>query len=90
MHRPVKYVEKALALAAGAAWVAFNGVNRIRPNPSFTPAWSDLPLLNSREKTRPPLGWPRETDSLCPGCVRDARRAILRWLTTVCEPRWPT
>jgi hypothetical protein len=26
---------------------------------------------------KPPLGWPRETDSLCPDCVREARQAIL-------------
>jgi uncharacterized radical SAM superfamily Fe-S cluster-containing enzyme len=26
---------------------------------------------------KPPLGWPRETDSLCPTCVREARQAIL-------------
>ena len=26
---------------------------------------------------KPPLGWPRETDSLCPMCVREARQEIL-------------
>ena len=26
---------------------------------------------------KPPLGWPRETDSLCPTCVREARQEIL-------------
>ena len=26
---------------------------------------------------KPPLGWPRETDSLCPICVREARQEIL-------------
>ena len=26
---------------------------------------------------KPPLGWPRETDSLCPVCVREARQEIL-------------
>lgn len=44
---------------------------------SFTPRWSDKPLEKSWEKTRPRLGVPRETDSLCPVCVREARRAIL-------------
>src|SRR5213076_1919628 len=38
---------------------------------------SDKPLLKSYEKTKPPLGWPRETDSLCPTCTREARQAIL-------------
>ena len=39
--------------------------------------WSDKPLLKSYQKTKPPLGWPRETDSLCPTCVREARQEIL-------------
>src|SRR5690606_10428485 len=43
---------------------------------SFTPKWSDKPLLKSWEKVKPPLGWPRETDSLCPVCVREARKEI--------------
>ena len=30
-----------------------------------------------RERTFPQLGWPRTPDSLCPGCVREARTAGL-------------
>ncbi len=62
------------------AKVAFDGVqlvNRYRPNPSFTPNWSDKPLLKSWEKSKPRLGWPRETDSLCPKCVIEARKRII-------------
>jgi hypothetical protein len=33
--------------------------------------------LKSWEKTKPPLGWPRETDSLCPRCVPEIRQQIL-------------
>ncbi|MGH9737129.1 MAG: radical SAM protein [Candidatus Acidiferrales bacterium] len=47
------------------------------PNPSFTPKWSDKPLLKSWEKSKPTLGWPRTTDSLCPDCVKEAREAII-------------
>src|SRR4029450_5855331 len=43
----------------------------------FTPNWSDKPILKSWQKVKPPLGWPRETDSLCPKCVREARQEIL-------------
>jgi 7,8-dihydro-6-hydroxymethylpterin dimethyltransferase len=50
--------------------------NKYRPNPSFTPRWSDKPLQKSWEKTKPPLGFPRETDSLCPNCVIEAREKI--------------
>jgi uncharacterized radical SAM superfamily Fe-S cluster-containing enzyme len=77
MHAPIKYAEKGLAIAANGAWQIFSRLNTINQNPSFTPKWSDKPLLKSYQKTKPPLGWPRETDSLCPTCVREARQAIL-------------
>ena len=77
MHSPIKYLEKGLAVAANGAWSVFSTVNRINPGPSFIPKWSDKPLLKSWQKTKPPLGWPRKTDSLCPTCVREARQAIL-------------
>jgi len=77
LKNPVKHVEKAVAVAANAAWFVFDKLNSIRPNPSFTPAWSDKPLLKSWEKQKPKLGWPRETDSLCPRCVPEVRKQIL-------------
>lgn len=77
MHKPIKYVEKGLTLAARGAWSVFDRLNQINQNPSFTPNWSDKPLLKSYQKVKPPLGWPRETDSLCPVCVREARQAII-------------
>src|SRR5262252_9353430 len=67
MHKPIKFVEKGLSIAANGAWVVFNGLNKINQRPSFTPKWSEKPLL----------GWPRETDSLCPVCTREARQEIL-------------
>ncbi|MFB3813244.1 MAG: radical SAM protein [Terriglobales bacterium] len=77
MHKPVKYLEKGLSYAAGAAWFVFDRLNRIHPNPSFTPKWSDKPLLKSWQKEKPPLGWPRQTDSLCPRCVPEIRKQVL-------------
>src|SRR5438067_3164050 len=77
MHKPMKYAEKGLSIAASGAWVVFNALNKINQRPAFTPNLSDEPLLKSYEKTKPPLGWPRETDSLCPMCVREARKEIL-------------
>src|SRR3954470_17368388 len=77
MHKPIKYAEKGLSVAANGAWVVVNALNKINQRPSFTPKWSDKPLLKSYEKTKPPLGWPRETDSLCPVCTREARQEIL-------------
>jgi uncharacterized radical SAM superfamily Fe-S cluster-containing enzyme len=77
MHKPIKYVEKGLTYAAKGAWGVFSTLNRIKPGEPFTPAWSDLPLQKSHQKVKPPLGWPRETDSLCPVCVRETRQAIV-------------
>ena len=73
MPAPIKYLEKGLSVAANGAWHVFHAANRIKPNPAFIPKWSERPLLKSWEKSKPPLGWPRETDSLCPKCVREAR-----------------
>jgi uncharacterized radical SAM superfamily Fe-S cluster-containing enzyme len=75
--RPVKHVEKGLTLVAGAIHDAIQSVNKYKPNPSFTPKWSDKPLLKSWQKSKPTLGWPRTTDSLCPNCVIEARESIL-------------
>ena len=77
MHAPIKYAEKGLSIAANGMWQVFSRLNKIRPNPAMTTRWSDTPVLKSHEKTKPPLGWPRQTDSLCPTCVREARQAIL-------------
>src|SRR6202522_1308174 len=77
MHKPIKYVEKAVTVAATGAWAVFARLNRIAPNESPTPKWSDKPLLKSWEKSKPPLGWPRSTDSLCPKCVPEIRQQIL-------------
>src|ERR1700736_3820663 len=77
MHKPIKFAEKALTYAARGAWTVFDAANRIHQNPSFTPKWSDKPLLKSYQKSKPPLGWPRTTDSLCPRCVPEIRQQIV-------------
>jgi uncharacterized radical SAM superfamily Fe-S cluster-containing enzyme len=77
MHKPIKYLEKGLTVAANAAWFFFERANRIKPNSGFTPRWSDKPVLKSYQKVKPPLGWPRTTDSLCPKCVPEIRQQIL-------------
>src|ERR1700736_3566794 len=77
MRKPIKYVEKAVVIAAKGTWAVFERLNRVKPNPSPTPKWSEKPLLKSYEKSKPPLGWPRATDSLCPKCVPEIRQQIL-------------
>jgi uncharacterized radical SAM superfamily Fe-S cluster-containing enzyme len=75
--RPIKHVERGLTLVASNLFNAIQSVNKYKPRPSFTPKWSDKPLLKSWQKTKPTLGWPRTTDSLCPQCVIEAREAII-------------
>ena len=77
MHKPIKYVEKVVTVAAKAVWQIFDTLNQISPNPGFTPKWSDKPLLKSYEKMKPKLGWPRTTDSLCPKCIPEVRQEII-------------
>jgi uncharacterized radical SAM superfamily Fe-S cluster-containing enzyme len=75
--RAWKVIDETVARTAGVVFNTIQVWNKRNPNPSFTPAWSDKPLLKSWEKTKPTLGWPRQTDSLCPGCVKDAREGII-------------
>src|SRR5437660_3886460 len=75
--RSVKHFEKGLALVAGGIFNTIQTVNKYKPNPSFTPKWADKPILKSWQKTKPTLGFPRTTDSLCPQCVIEARESIL-------------
>jgi 7,8-dihydro-6-hydroxymethylpterin dimethyltransferase len=77
MQKPIKFVEKAVTVAAGAAWQVFDRLNQINQKAAFTPKWSDKPILKSYQKTKPPLGWPRTTDSLCPRCVPEIRQQIV-------------
>ncbi len=77
MPRAIKHLESGLTRAAAGAFNAIQFFNKYKPNPSFTPKWSDKPLLKSWQKTKPILGWPRQTDSLCPKCVKQTREQIL-------------
>ena len=77
MHKPIKYVEKAMTYVARGAWVVYDKWNSVNQQPAVTPKWADKPLLKSYEKTKPPLGWPRATDSLCPKCVPEIRQQIV-------------
>ncbi|HQU84325.1 MAG TPA: radical SAM protein [Pyrinomonadaceae bacterium] len=75
--RTVKHFEKGLTYVASGIFNAIKSVNKFKPNPSFTPKWADKPIQKSWEKSKPTLGFPRTTDSLCPNCVIEAREEIL-------------
>jgi uncharacterized radical SAM superfamily Fe-S cluster-containing enzyme len=67
-----------LSNLSNAAWKVFQSVNRALPEgEAIRPQWAPGPLLKSYEKTAPPLGFPRETDSLCPTCVKEVREAVI-------------
>src|SRR2546425_2233328 len=69
---------KAVSKMADIGWKAFQAVNKAIPeSQSIQPAWAAEPLLKSYERTAPPLGFPRETDSLCPACVKSVRNGVI-------------
>src|SRR5918997_824728 len=68
---------KAASKLADLSWKAFQAVNKALPEgKSIQPKWAAEPLLKSYERTAPPLGFPRETDSLCPKCVKQVREGV--------------
>jgi len=69
---------KAVSKLADIGWRAFQAVNSALPEgKSIQPEWAAEPLLKSYERTAPPLGFPRETDSLCPSCVKQVRNGVI-------------
>jgi uncharacterized radical SAM superfamily Fe-S cluster-containing enzyme len=76
-QRLLKFVDQAVCSTATVVFDTVQYFNKYRPGASFIPKWSDKPLLKSYQKTKPQLGWPRQTDSLCPECVKEARAKIM-------------
>ncbi|HEV8610212.1 MAG TPA: radical SAM protein [Thermoanaerobaculia bacterium] len=72
-----KAIYGGVSKTAGALWRAARAIDRRFPQRSFHPKWAPAPLAKQREKTFPKLGFPRETDSLCPRCVTEVRAQIL-------------
>jgi uncharacterized radical SAM superfamily Fe-S cluster-containing enzyme len=69
---------KAVSKLADIGWKAFQAVNTALPEgKAIQPNWAAEPLLKSYERTAPPLGFPRETDSLCPACVKSVRNGVI-------------
>ncbi len=67
----------AASSVASALWWGAQALNRAIPDRPFQPAWAPAPMPKQKERTFPPLGFPRETDSLCPQCVKEVRQQIL-------------
>src|SRR5262249_50694423 len=75
--RVARFADEILSRSAHAAWPLVQRYNRAFERPSPQPKWAPSPLLKRRERSFPELGWPRETDSLCPRCVKEVRTQIL-------------
>ena len=73
----VRSLERLASTTARAVWPLVRRYNERYERTAPAPRWAPAPLLKRRERTFPTLGWPRETDSLCPRCVKETRTAIL-------------
>ncbi|MEI7892559.1 MAG: radical SAM protein [Myxococcales bacterium] len=83
-------LERAAVRISRAIWPLVVRFNRAFEGPSRTPRWAPGPSPKHAEASAPPLGWPRETDSLCPTCVKEVRNALLageREISTLLEER---
>ena len=72
-----KTIYGGVSKAADALWRAARALDRRFPERSFQPKWAPGPLLKQKERSFPQLGFPRQTDSLCPRCVTEVRSEIL-------------
>jgi len=70
-------VYSGIQWAADSLWSLARAIDRRFVEGSFQPKWAPAPLLKQRERSFPPLGFPRQTDSLCPRCVGEVRAQIL-------------
>ncbi|MBP1622163.1 MAG: moaA/nifB/pqqE family protein, partial [Acidobacteria bacterium] len=76
---PLNRVKAAfLTRAADLAWRVVQAVNTRLPEGQLPiPKWAPGRIAKSRERSAPPLGFPRSTDSLCPKCIPELRSAIV-------------
>jgi 7,8-dihydro-6-hydroxymethylpterin dimethyltransferase len=68
-------IEQMAVGSARALWPLIGWIDERLPSSPLWPSWAPAPLRRGKEKSSPPLGWPRRTDSLCPRCVEEARLA---------------
>lgn len=70
-------LQRVLSATARGLWPFIQRLNRAVERPAIAPTWAPAPLLKRSERTFPQLGFPRETDSLCPRCVKEVRTDVL-------------
>jgi uncharacterized radical SAM superfamily Fe-S cluster-containing enzyme len=68
-----------LPKVADLAWTLFQAINTKLPEGDLPrPKWAPGRMIKTRERSAPPLDFPRETDSLCPRCVPEIRERIIK------------
>jgi len=74
-----RILQKLAMASSNVGWKALKQVGGRKGNgTAITPDWAPGPLVRSSELERPELGFPRETDSLCPTCVTEERDQFLQ------------
>ncbi len=68
---------KAASGAANLLWPWLERYAERKEAKPLHPKWAPAPLIRKKERTFPTLGWPRQTDSLCPECTKEARAKVL-------------
>lgn len=79
-HSPLwNWAGSSLVTAASdLLWRAIQAVNKRIPEGQLPhPRWAPDRMPKSRQRTSPPLGFPRVTDSLCPRCIPEARAKVV-------------
>ncbi|GAF89387.1 unnamed protein product, partial [marine sediment metagenome] len=74
-----RLLEELAMAGSNVGWNLLKHVGGKKANGSATaPDWAPGPLVRSSELELPDLGFPRETDSLCPTCVVEEREKFVQ------------
>ncbi len=77
---------KTIRAAANTGWKLFQSVNKILPEGKTDhPNWAPGPIMKSYQREFPKLGFPRETDSLCPKCILEVKNEVVNGRITLQE-----
>ena len=86
--RPHVFGSISLSAAANAAWCLSCKATRLLPERSRSaPAWAPASLPKSHDRSIPPFGVPRRTQSLCPRCNAEAVSSVLSGFSNVTDFR---
>jgi uncharacterized radical SAM superfamily Fe-S cluster-containing enzyme len=85
MRKLPSSLSSVVCRAAQLAWPVVEKAQKWFPTTPRQASWAPGPFRRSFERGKPPLGWPRETDSLCPTCVKELRADLLAGRRTIAD-----